>query len=182
MRKILALLASIFLTTTPAWADGMSGGTGLTPINNNTVLGNTSGSSAIPSAVTFSTLTSDLSAFSTSSTAQGVVPGSNSVGATYFLNGAGSWTIPPSVSAFPNLAGMPSASQGVAVPTLPATGILSTLPSGNTVKATGTETLYACTGVDPKPKGIALGADGRMWVCYQNTDKIAAFTANGVET
>ena len=32
--------------------------------------------------------------FSTTTTAPGVVPGSNGVGSTYFLNGAGGWTVP----------------------------------------------------------------------------------------
>ena len=41
----------------------------------------------------------DLPAFSTSSTTQGAVAGSNSVGATYYLNGNGAWTVPAGGSA-----------------------------------------------------------------------------------
>ena len=37
--------------------------------------------------------------FSTTTTAPGLTPGSNGVGATYYLNGAGGWTIPASTGA-----------------------------------------------------------------------------------
>jgi hypothetical protein len=36
-----------------------------------------------------------LSVFSTSTTTSGLVPGSNGVGSTYFLNAAGAWAVPP---------------------------------------------------------------------------------------
>ena len=66
----------------------------LATVSNNTVLANISGGIAAPTALSLASLTSDLSAFSTTSTAQGVVPGSNSVGASYYLNGNGAWTVP----------------------------------------------------------------------------------------
>lgn len=39
--------------------------------------------------------TAQLDLFSTSTTTKGLVPGSNSVGATYYLDGSGSWSVPP---------------------------------------------------------------------------------------
>lgn len=45
-------------------------------------------------------LTGSVALFSTTSTTKGVVPGSNNVGSTYFLNGAGSWTVPPGSTNF----------------------------------------------------------------------------------
>ena len=42
--------------------------------------------------------TSLLNIFATGATTKGLVPGSNSVGATYYLNGTGNWTVPAGVS------------------------------------------------------------------------------------
>ena len=39
-------------------------------------------------------LTGSVAAFSTSTTSTGVVPGSNSLGSTYYLNGSGAWAVP----------------------------------------------------------------------------------------
>lgn len=47
-----------------------------------------------PTDITQTQLTAEINLFSTSATTKGAVPGSNSVGATYFLNGSGAWSIP----------------------------------------------------------------------------------------
>ena len=59
-----------------------------------TIVGNNTGGSASPTALTAAQVTAMLGLFATAATTQGLVPGSNSVGNTYFLNGAGGWTIP----------------------------------------------------------------------------------------
>jgi hypothetical protein len=66
----------------------------LAAITNNTVLGNISGVSAIPVAITGTQITTLLDTFSTSASTKGVVPGSSGGGASVFLNGAGGWTVP----------------------------------------------------------------------------------------
>ena len=58
---------------------------------NNFLLGQ---ASADPIAATPATVTGLLSLFSTTTTAQGVVPGSNGAAATSFLNATGAWSVP----------------------------------------------------------------------------------------
>lgn len=60
----------------------------------NTIIGNNTGVSATPLALTGTQVTAMLDTFSTSSTTKGLVPGSNSVGATYYLDGSGNWSVP----------------------------------------------------------------------------------------
>jgi len=60
------------------------------PVNNFLV----GATGADPIAATPATVTGLLSPFSTSTTAQGVVPGSNNSGATFFLNALGQWVVP----------------------------------------------------------------------------------------
>lgn len=65
-------------------------------IANNTILGNNSGGSAAPSELTGTNVTAMLDTFSTTSTTKGLVPGSNSVGNTYYLRADGTWAVPAS--------------------------------------------------------------------------------------
>jgi len=60
----------------------------------NSIIGNNTGSAATPLALTGTQVTAMLDLFSTTTTTKGLVPGSNNVGATYFLNGSGVWSIP----------------------------------------------------------------------------------------
>lgn len=57
-------------------------------------LGNNAGAGAIVDELTGTEATAMLDLFATAATTQGLVPGSNSVGATYFLDGSGTWSIP----------------------------------------------------------------------------------------
>jgi len=68
-------------------------------ISNDVVLGRISGAGGAVEELAGDQATAILDTFSTSSTTQGVVAGSNSVGATYYLNGNGTWSIPPGGSA-----------------------------------------------------------------------------------
>lgn len=63
-------------------------------VNDDRILGNISGANSIIEELTGTHVTSLLTQFSTSSTTQGVVPGSNSTGATYYLDGSGNWSVP----------------------------------------------------------------------------------------
>lgn len=58
------------------------------------IIGNNSGSAGVPLALTSADVTAMLSQFSTITTTKGLVPGSNGVGSTYFLNADGTWAIP----------------------------------------------------------------------------------------
>lgn len=82
-------------------------------------LGNNSGAGTVVDELTATEATAMLDTFSTSSTTQGVVAGSNSVGATYYLNGNGTWSIPPGGSAAtltrPITVEDPTASENVAM-------------------------------------------------------------------
>ncbi len=64
-------------------------------VNNNTLMGNNSGGSAAPSALTGTQATALLDTFSTSSTTKGLVNGSNSAGNTTFLRADNTWAVPP---------------------------------------------------------------------------------------
>jgi hypothetical protein len=66
----------------------------LATMANNTIKGNVSGSTASPSDLTGTQVTTILDLFSTTTTTKGLVPGGNNVGATYFLNANGAWAIP----------------------------------------------------------------------------------------
>ena len=63
-------------------------------IGTGTILGNISGATGVPSALTSAQVTTMLSAFSTSNFNQGLVIGSNGVGITYFLRADGTWAVP----------------------------------------------------------------------------------------
>ena len=58
----------------------------------NRIIGNNTGSSATPLALTATEVTAMLNQFTTS--AKGLVPASGAVGATYFLNATGGWSVP----------------------------------------------------------------------------------------
>ena len=60
----------------------------------NSFIGNNTGSAATPIALTVTQATAMLNLFSTSATTKGLVPGSNSVGATYYLDATGAWSVP----------------------------------------------------------------------------------------
>jgi hypothetical protein len=60
----------------------------------NSFIGNNTGSSATPIALTVTQATAMLNVFSTTGTDKGLVPGSNSVGATYYLDATGNWSVP----------------------------------------------------------------------------------------
>ena len=60
----------------------------------NTIIGNNTGSAATPLALTGTQVTAMLDTFSTSTTTKGLVPGSNSLGTTYFLRADGTWAVP----------------------------------------------------------------------------------------
>ncbi len=62
----------------------------------NSIIGNNTGGAATPLALTGTQVTAMLDNFSTSSTTKGLVPGSNSVGTTYYLRADGNWAVPPS--------------------------------------------------------------------------------------
>jgi hypothetical protein len=61
----------------------------------NSIIGNNTGGSATPLALTGTQVTAMLDTFSTSTTTKGLVPGSNSVGTSYYLRADGTWAIPP---------------------------------------------------------------------------------------
>jgi len=46
----------------------------------------------------YAQINAGLALFSTTTTTQGVVPGSNNVGATFFLNATGAWSVPATMS------------------------------------------------------------------------------------
>ncbi len=92
--------------TSVATGTGLTGGpitsTGtvsLASVNNNTLMGNNSGGSAAPSALTGTQATALLDTFSTSSTTKGLVNGSNSAGNTTFLRADNTWAVPPGTGA-----------------------------------------------------------------------------------
>lgn len=57
-------------------------------------LGNNAGAGGVVDELTGTEATAMLNLFATASTVQGLVPGSNSLGATYFLDGSGAWSVP----------------------------------------------------------------------------------------
>ena len=59
-----------------------------------TIIGNNSGSTGVPLALTSANVTAMLSLFSTTTTTQGLVPGSNGVANTNFLRADGVWAAP----------------------------------------------------------------------------------------
>ncbi len=63
-------------------------------VANNVFLGNNAGAGGIVDELTGTEATALLSLFATTSTVQGLVPGSNNLGATYFLDGSGTWSVP----------------------------------------------------------------------------------------
>ena len=88
-----ALSSSAVLT-----ANGVviGGGAGVAPVSTAAGGANTffMGSAGAPSFATAAAATAALGLFSTSTTAQGVVPGSNGAAATSFLNATGAWSVP----------------------------------------------------------------------------------------
>jgi hypothetical protein len=86
-------MVSTGTTHTITWS-GTLANSRLATMANNTIKGNVSGSTASPSDLTGTQVTAILDLFSTTTTTKGLVPGSNSVGSTYFLNANGSWAVP----------------------------------------------------------------------------------------
>ncbi len=87
--------------TSVASGTGLTGGpitsTGtlsLASVSNNTIMGNNSGGSAAPSALTATQATALLDTFSTSATTKGLVAGSNSLDSSYFLRADNTWAVP----------------------------------------------------------------------------------------
>lgn len=58
-------------------------------------LGNTGIAGSIVDELTGTEATAMLDLFATAATTQGLAPGSNSLGATYYLDGSGAWSVPP---------------------------------------------------------------------------------------
>ena len=89
----------------------------------------------------------------------------------------------PSVS-FNSNAPVTTGNASLAIPQQPlvptSSGILQPLPPSNSYTA-GAETVYSTTG-SSVPYGICAGPDGRIWVAYLSTSKVAAFTTAGTET
>jgi hypothetical protein len=81
---------------TTAIADGAIALSKLVTIATSSFLGRVTASTGAVEVLTATQATSLLNTFSTSTTTKGLVPGSNNVGATYFLNATGAWSVPPS--------------------------------------------------------------------------------------
>lgn len=77
----------------------------------NSIIGNNTGSPATPIALTATQVTAMLDLFSTTATTKGLVPGSNSLGNTYFLRADGTWAIPAGGSGITSLNGATAATQ-----------------------------------------------------------------------
>jgi hypothetical protein len=95
--------ASLNLTTTGSACGAGGGGT---TIGTTTITGGTSGNFLYNNAGVYgertpAQTTAVLTPFSTSTTAQGVVPGSNGAAATSFLNATGAWSVPAGSGGLP---------------------------------------------------------------------------------
>lgn len=86
-------MVSTGTTHTITWS-GTLANSRLATMADNTIKGNVSGSTASPSDLTGTQVTTILDLFSTTTTTKGLVPGSNNVGATYYLDASGTWSIP----------------------------------------------------------------------------------------
>jgi hypothetical protein len=93
----------------------------------NSFIGNNTGSAATPIALSVTQATAMLNLFSTS--AKGLVPATGGVGATYYLNATGSWSVP---------AGGGGGSGTVTSASQYSVPYYSVSPTGTTVIATGT--------------------------------------------
>ena len=63
-------------------------------INTDSFIGRITAGTGDPENLTAAQATSMMDLFATTSTVQGVVPGSNNLGATYYLDGSGAWSVP----------------------------------------------------------------------------------------
>lgn len=114
----------------------------LAAIANNTILGNVSGASASPTALTGTQVTALLDAFTP--TLKGLAPASGG-GTANYLRADGTWATPPD------------------------TGITGTITSGDLIAATGTATVGNFAGSTPPActagnvtTGVAIGANGAV--------------------
>lgn len=109
-------------------------------VSNNVILGNNSGAGGVVDELTGTEVTAMLNQFSTSATTQGLVPGSNSAGTSYFLRADGSWAVPP---------GTGTTSDSFATQTVTDTDSGFTwAATGSAVADSGTDTLTWVSGTD----------------------------------
>lgn len=96
-------------------------------ITTSRILGRLTTGSGTIEQLTGTQLTTLLDVFATAATTKGLVPGSNSLGATYYLNGAGAWTVPAGSGAHDSLTHLSYAEAGH-------TGFEPTLAAGTTAQ------------------------------------------------
>jgi len=97
----------------------------------NVFLGNDAGAGAVINELTSAEATAMLDGFSTSTTVQGLVIGSNGVGATFFLNGLGVWAVPPGGGSGDEvLIGGTNVTQALGINFIQSTGVVITHAAG----------------------------------------------------
>jgi hypothetical protein len=125
----------------------------LPAIANDTVLGNTSGSSEVPGSLTGSQITALLSQFTTS--AQGVVPGSGG-GNSNFLRADGSWAVPLESTGTVDYVGMTvPAFLSVSGTPITGSGVLAVSYSGSAIPVANGGTGETSNITTPTPTTIA---------------------------
>jgi hypothetical protein len=146
------------------------------PVANNTVMGNVSGVSAAPTALSATQATGVLDSFA--GTVKGLVPTGSGASTSVFLRGDGSWNTPPGTYTPPAVANntlMGNNSGGSAAPTAltgtQATALLDTVTSGAKGLAPasggGTSNFLRADGswaVPPGSGGTSIYQDGGLYV------------------
>jgi hypothetical protein len=141
-----------------------------------TIIGNNSGSTGVPLPLTSAQVTVMLSQFSTTTSTQGVVPGSSGLGATYFLNAAGAWAVPAGGGASDYLSALTGAEIAIAT-TATATISRQHLISGTT--ADYIVTLPAASGNTGKFIGIRISTSATRFFTIKGN---ASELIDGVNT